>query len=186
MSSSTIASLLNALALLSPMPDDRTLLNDETGLADRYDALIEQLDQALRDTGLSLGEEAEVIAILADSFGLGEGMGIYWGALHLIEQRPPFVVFPVLRSRALHGSAGTRYWCCLLLGRQRNPDDLPLLLTLLGDETPAVRRQALHALEMLGQTTSLQSALPQIQRLLHDVDPGVRKAAQRALASMDT
>jgi hypothetical protein len=156
----------------------------KTGLADRYDALIEELSQALLHLKLSAAQEAEVVTILADSFGLGEGMGIYWGTVHLIEWRLPSVAYPVLQDKAKYGGEGSRYWCCLLLGRRRNPDDLRLLLSLLRDESPDVRRQTLHALVMLAQETPLQHALPSIQPLLDDTDPGVRKVAQRAVASM--
>lgn len=44
---STVACLLKKISALSPMPDDKALLNDETALADRYDALIEEIGQAL-------------------------------------------------------------------------------------------------------------------------------------------
>jgi hypothetical protein len=166
------------------MPNDKALLNDETDLADRYDALIEEIGQALTQETSGSAEEEKVVTILADSFGLGGGMGVYWGTLHLIEKRPSDVMYPIIQDRAVHGLPGTRYWCCFILGRRRNIDDLPLFLALLKDEIPDIRQQALDALVMLSQATSLQHALPQIQPLLGDADPEVRKAAQRALAAI--
>ncbi len=179
MSESAVAHLLSQLATLSPMPNDKALLDDETDLADRYDAFIEEIGQALAQETSGPAEEEKLVTILADSFGLGGGMGIYWGALHLIEKRLSDVMYPIAQDRAVHGLPGTRYWCCFILARRRHTDDLPLFLALLHDEIPDVREQALHAIVMLSQATSLQHVLPSIYPLLEDTDPEVRKAAQR-------
>jgi len=182
---STVACLLKKISALSPMPDDKALLNDETALADRYDALIEEIGQALTQETLGPAEEEELVTVLADSFGLGGGMGIYWGTLHLIERQPPSIMYLIIRDRVVHSLPGTRYWCSFILGRRRHIDDLPLFLALLNDEIPEVREQALHAIVMLSRATSVHHVLPSICLLLEDIDSGVRRAAQQAVASID-
>jgi hypothetical protein len=77
--SSTLGQLLNKLAAISPMPSDEALLADEGDLADRYDTLIEEISHHLSANTPDAAEEAEVVRVLADSFGLGGGMGVYWG-----------------------------------------------------------------------------------------------------------
>jgi HEAT repeat protein len=183
-SRSTISKLLGELAAISPMPSDAALLEDTEDLADRYDALIEQIGQHLTDEPLGAAEEAAVVRVLADSFGLGGGMGVYWGTLHLIERCTPSVALPIIQDRAIHGLAGSRSWCAFILGRRRDSEDLPLFLALLNDDTPEVQAQALQSLKMLSQRESLQHVLPRVYPLLEHPDPRVRKAAQSTLEAI--
>jgi HEAT repeat len=178
---SMIANLLSELTAISPMPTDAVLLEDDNDLADRYDTLIEEIRQQFSDERPSPAEEAEVVRVLADSFGLGGGMGVYWGTLHLIERCTPSIAYPVIRDRALHGLPGSRYWCSFILGRRRARDDLPLFLTLVNDDVPEVQAQALHALVMLAQAVSLTHVRASVQPLLDHPDAHVRTVAQRAL-----
>jgi hypothetical protein len=85
------------------MPSDAALLEGEHDVADRYDILIEEIGQHCTDERPSLAEEAQVVQILADAFGLGGGMGVYWGTLHLSERYTPSIAYPVIRDRVLHG-----------------------------------------------------------------------------------
>jgi hypothetical protein len=163
------------------MPSDATLLEDANNLADRYDALIEAIGHQLIEGQPGPAEEAELVRVLADSFGPGGGLGVYWGTLHLIERCTPSIAYPVIRDRAVHGHRGSRYWCCFLLGRRRDVEDVPLLLTLVNDDVPEVQAQALHALVMLSQAMSLTHIRPSVQPLLGHPEARVRKAAQGAL-----
>jgi hypothetical protein len=166
------------------MPSDVALLEDDTGIADRYDALVHEIGQQMAEEQPGPAEETELVRVLADSFGPGGGMGVYWGTLHLIERCTPGVAYPVIRDRALPGLPGSRSWCCFLLGRRRDVDDLPLFLTLMNDEVAAVQEQALRALVMLAQAVSLTHIRPSVQPLLDHPEAHVRKAAQRALEAI--
>jgi hypothetical protein len=163
------------------MPSDAALLDDDADIADRYDALIDEIGRQMAEEKPGPAEEAELVRVVADSFGPGGGMGVYWGTLHLIERCTPSIAYPVIRDRALHGLPGSRSWCCFILGRRRDSDDLPLFLTLVNDDVPEVQEQALRALVMLAQAVSLTHIRPSVQPLLDHPDARVRKAAQRAL-----
>ncbi len=121
---------------------------------------------------------------MADSFGLGGGLGTYWGTLHLIERCTPSVALPIIQDRALHGLPGSRSWCAFILGRRRNSDDLPHFLALLNDDVPEVQIQALKSLKMLSQAVPLQHILPSVYRLLEHSDPRVKKAAQSTIEAI--
>jgi hypothetical protein len=179
-----ISNLLGQLKAISPMPSDAALLEDANDPADRYDALIEEIGQLLKEDQIGSAEEAELVRVLADSFGLGGGMGIYWGTLHLIERCTPSIAHPIIQDRALHGSAGSRKWCAFLLGRRRNGDDVPLWLALVHDDQPEVQVQALNALKMLSQAASLWHILPSVYPLLEGPDPQVGKAAQHTIEAI--
>jgi hypothetical protein len=182
--SSTLSQLLNQLAAISPMPSDEALIAEEGVVADRYDAIIEEIGQQLSANTPNAAEEAEVVRVLADSFGLGGGMGIYWGTLHLIERCMPGIALPIIQDRAIHGQAGSRWWCCFILGRRRDINDLPLFLALLNDDHPEVQARALKSLAMLAQRTDLKDVRPSVSHYLEHPDAEVRKAAQRAVDSI--
>ena len=175
-----ISNLLSKLAAISPMPSDEALLEDEEDLADRYDALIEEIGHHITEEKPGPAEEAELIRVLADSFGPGGGMGIYWGTLHLIKRCTPSIALPVIQDRTIHGLPGSRSWCCYILGRRRNIEDVPLFLARLNDDIAEVQAQALQSLVMLSQAVSLKNILPSVYPLLEHPDTRVRKAAQRA------
>lgn len=181
---SMLANLLRQLTAISPMPTDAVLLEDDNDLADRYDTLIEEMSQQVSEEQPSPAEEAKMVRVLADSFGLGGGMGVYWGTLHLIERCTPSIAYPVIRDRALQGFPGSRSWCCFILGRRRDSDDIPLVLTLVNDDVAEVQVQALHALVMLAQAVPLTHMRARVQPLLDHPDVRVRKAAQSALDAM--
>lgn len=184
MDRSPVSNLLSQLSAISPMPNDATLLEDAEDLADRYDALIEEIGQHLTTEQLDPAEEAEVVGVLADSFGLGDGLGTFWGTLHLIERCTPSVALPVIQHRALHGLPGSRSWCAFILGRRRSSEDLPLFLALLNDDMPEVQLQALKSLSMLSQALPLQHVLPRVYPLLEHPNPRVRKEAQRTIEAI--
>lgn len=181
---SLISNLLSQLAAISPMPSDAALLEGTGELVDRYDALIEEIGQHLAKEQPGPAQEAAVVRVLADSFGLGGGMGVYWGTLHLIERCTPSVALPIIQDRAIQGQPGSRSWCAFILGRRRVSEDLPVFLALLSDDVPEVREQALLSLEMLSQAAPLQHILPRLYPLLKHSDPRVRKAAQSTIEAI--
>jgi HEAT repeat protein len=166
------------------MPSDEALLADEGALADRFDALIEEISHELSANTPDAAEEAEVVRVVADSFGLGGGMGVYWGTLHLIERCRPSIALPIIQDRVIHGQAGSRRWCCFILGRRRNTADLPLFLALLNDSQSEVLAQALQSLAMLAQAADLKDVRPSVSPYLEHPDAEVRKAAQRAVETI--
>jgi hypothetical protein len=168
------------------MPSDAALLEDAGDLADQYDALIEEIGQHLKEAQPGPTEEAELVRVLADSFGLGGGLGVYWGTLHLIERCTPSVTLPTIQDRAIHGLPGSRSWCGFILGRRRNSEDSPLFLALLNDDAPEVQAQALRSLKMLSQVVSLQHVLPNVHPLLEHPNPRLRKTAQSAIEAIGT
>lgn len=184
MSQSMLAQLLSKLAAISPMPSDETLLEGTAELVDQYYELIEEIGQHLTEERPAPAEEAQVVRVLADSFGPDSGLGTFWGTLHLIERCTPSIAIPILQDRALHGLPGTRVWCAFILGRRRNSEDLPLFLTLLHDNVPEVQIQALSSLVMLSQAIPLQHALPSVYPLLEHPDPRVRKEAHSAIEAI--
>jgi hypothetical protein len=183
---SAISNLLGKLVTISPMPSDAALLEDTEDLADRYDALIEEIGHRIAEEQPGPAEEAELVRVLANSFRLGGGMGIYWGTLHLIERCTPSVALPVIQDRAVHGLAGSRSWCAFILGRRRHGEDLPIFLALLDDDMAEVQVQALKSLKMLSQTMALQHLIPSVYLLLEHPDPRVRKAAQGTIEAIST
>jgi hypothetical protein len=182
--SSTLGQLLNKLAAISPMPSDEALLADEGDVADRYDTLIEEISHHLSANTPDAAEEAEVFRVLADSFGLGGGMGVYWGTLHLIERCTPSIALAIIQDRTIYGQPGSRRWCCFILGRRRNIDNLPLFLALLNDSQSEVLAQALQSLVMLAQAADLKDVRPSVSPFLEHPDAEVRKAAQRAVETI--
>ena len=121
---------------------------------------------------------------MADSFGLGEGMGIYWGTLHLLERCTPSVAYPIIQDRVVHGPPGSRKWCAFILGRHRASEDVPLLLALLHDDLPEVQAQALRSLKMLSHAVPLQHILPSVYPLREHPDPRMRKAVQSTIEAI--
>jgi HEAT repeat protein len=63
------------------------------------------------------------------------------------------------------------------LAQLRTPGELPILITQLHDESPAVRRAALQDLHRLGREA--KDAGPEVAKLLKDPDKGVRRDALR-------
>jgi len=124
---------LEQLKKLSPMPSDTFLMEEDTGaeLVDTYDKIIETLREELRNTIIEPDLEKRVVQTLCNSFGLDSGFGIYWGALHLIEQLNPILWGPIVQASAVAGGDSCRYWCCFILARRRDRDDLPIFVTLL-------------------------------------------------------
>lgn len=168
--------LLIRLERISPMPDDDSpeLTPD---LLREYEEAIRQIDQKMMSREV---RDPALLALLLASFGYGDGFGLYWATLHLLEKYPLDVLRPALREVVLHGKQGTRRWAAYMLGRIRDRDDVSILVKALLDSAEEVRYYALMALMMIGDP----SALPAMEMLLHDPVLRVRKAAERYVAEL--
>ncbi len=114
--------LLIRLERLSPMPDDDSLELTVDRLRE-YENVIRQLEETVmhekeRDPSL-------VMPLLA-SFGYGDGFGLYWATLHLLEKFPLAVLQPALREAVLNGHKGTRRWAAYMIGRLRDSNDVSI------------------------------------------------------------
>lgn len=178
MSDADVQAILDALKQMSPMPDDHVLEHDSE-LIDRYSRLIARLETAAGDQA-----EPGLIERLVNSFGLGDGFEVYWSTVHLIERYRSPTTYSVIQRGALSGAPGVRKWCCLLLGRRREPEDLEMLLACLVADEPQVVCEALQAIEMIGQRHQIKEAAARVQTLIGDPRPGVSNAAAEALQTL--
>lgn len=117
---------------------------------------------------------------------LGDGWEVYWSTLHLLEAYPDEnTLYHLIQQASGSSHPGTRKWCCLLLGRRRSLEDVPLLLERLRDAIPAVRQQALSGIGMIAQRYPLPQAIPVVRELLSDEDKAIQKYAAKILAQLD-
>ncbi|MGH2536538.1 MAG: HEAT repeat domain-containing protein [Candidatus Promineifilaceae bacterium] len=171
--SQSITELIDALASISPMPDDDS--PDMTLERVRaYESLLASVEDLI-DAAPSEMAPRMIDAVLG-SFGPGLGFELYWTALFVLEKFPLKDLRPRLHQALRSGRPGVRKWSAYMLGRQRNKDDTPVLIAALSDPEPIVRSEALIALTMIGDI----SALPAVQRLRDDPSEDVRKMASRA------
>lgn len=104
---------------------------------------------------------------------------MYWSVLHGIERFPQEQeAYALIQQATESPNPGTRKWCCLLLGRRRNLDDLPFFLKRLQDDISEVRYQSLQGISMLLQDYSFPQVLPEVIPLLHDKDERIREIAR--------
>jgi HEAT repeat protein len=166
------------------MPSDEELLaKPEEGKRrlDTYVELIGAIQQAIQ---VDFPKEA-VTALLA-SFGIGDGFGIYWTTLHLVESFPDEeVLYSLVQQGSTSLNPGTRKWCCYLLGRRHNINDLPFLLDRLNDEVPDVREAALcYGIAMLAQVHKLPQALPAVAQMINDEQETICECAKEVMATL--
>jgi hypothetical protein len=169
--------LIQTLEKLSPMPpDDSPQLTVER--LDSYGEVIAQIDETVH------GSEAErdiwFIKPLIRSFGYGDAYESYWPVIHILEKYPSDILRPALREAVQTGEPGARMWCAYMLGRQRNPEDVPVLIAALQDPEYKVRYNALGALAMIGDL----SAKPAMETLLNDSVEEVRKEAKECVDAL--
>jgi HEAT repeat protein len=161
------------------MPDDLEL-EQHLDQIDAYAGLIETI-------GREVGERFDpaVVRALTYSFGLGDGFEVYWTTLHLIERFSGHqTTYALIQEAVAQGAAGVRKWGCFMLGRRRNPTDLPVLLSRLADPEPRVVVEALRAIERIAQEHDIAEAIPAVQPLIAHACPDIAIAAHEALASL--
>lgn len=178
MSEMELRAHLRALSKMSPMPDD-DVLEGAPEQIDQYASLLEAIQQ-------EIGSHFDpvVVEALVGSFGVGDGFEVYWSTVHLIEKFRNVSTYAVLRKEAIDGPAGVRKWCCLMLGRRRDPEDLPILLSCLHDSEPRVVHEALRAIRMIAQVHRIPEAIPQVQGLVDNPNASLATAAQDALKAL--
>jgi hypothetical protein len=169
--------LIEALELLSPMPPDESpRLNAE--LLFKYGEIVDQIDELVRYS--DIGRDLRFIEPLIRSFGYGHAHEAYWPVVHILEKYPLDNLRPALRMAIQTGERGSRMWVALMIGRQRNFEDVPLLIDALEDPEHRVRYNALIALSMIGDL----SALSAMKSLLCDPIEEVRKMASESIESL--
>lgn len=169
--------LIEVLDNLSPMPPD----NSPELTAERLDRYCEVITRVYEMLGsCETDRDTRLIEPLIRSFGYGNAYEGYWPVIHSLEMYPAEVLRPALRKALESGGAGARMWCAYMLGRQRNPEDVPVLTAALHDSEPMVRHNALKALAMVGEL----SARPAMEALLEDPVEEVRKMAREAIEAL--
>jgi hypothetical protein len=138
-----------ALEFLSnnqPMPDDNLLTKD---VIDRYDQVRKWfLDNPDRDC----------IPLFLNSFGDGDGLGVYQLIGNVIRKFSSQEVVPHLISALSSKSPSVRYWSAQIAARFPEKELIEPLVKLLDDEDFGIRYMAVVALEQIGGE-SVQVAL---------------------------
>jgi hypothetical protein len=162
--------LLNRIAVLSPMPAD----DDPSLTVDRlqsYDEVIQRVHLYLGQQVTSLDQR--LIGALINSFGYGDAYEAYWSTVHALEKYPIDQLRIPLHDALRKGPIGARMWSAIMLGRQRNPNDLPLLISALWDSAPRVRYNTLVAIAKLNDPRAAVA----VEGLFNDPDEAVQKKA---------
>ncbi|HEU5230534.1 MAG TPA: HEAT repeat domain-containing protein [Ktedonobacteraceae bacterium] len=178
MLSPRLTALVAELQSISPMPDDETLnkLPDDNDPLEKLQHILTTLRKELQSH-----YPVELIPFFLNVFGVGDGNGVFWSMLHLIEQCPHLEdAYPLIQQATKSANAGTRKWCCFLLGRRRQKEDEPFLVARLQDEIAQVRAAALVSIIMLSQHYTMKHHLPLIEPLLQDKDKEVSATASDA------
>lgn len=169
--------LLQILAEISPMPadDDPTL---STHRLQRYSEAVERVHSLLNSN--ETVREQRLLDALMNSFGYGDAYELYWSTLHALEMFPLDMLRLALRHAIINAGPGARLWSAIMLGRQRNPDDLSLLIDSLSDAAHMVRYNALAAIGMIGNP----SALDAVKSLVNDPVKEVQIKARETVTKL--
>ena len=132
--SNHVEDIISQLRNLSPMPEDSEVTGEQLT---KYDSLVNMLAQY---------EDRRCIKPLIESFGYGNGHGVYWSVVHLLERFTVQEIDPILLEGLHNHNPGTRMWSALMLGRSENRSAVPDLLRLLDDNKELVRAEAIIAL----------------------------------------
>lgn len=169
---------IDALRAMSPLPDE--------GSPQSTSALIVEYAALLGAIGQEVGTEFDpnVVDAVLHSFGMGDGSGTYWTAVHLIERSGNAAIYPLIRNAVVVGSPGMRVWGCILLSRNDSHEDLPLFLSCLHDAEPRVIYEALRGIRRIAEVYPAPEAIPAVERLIDHPRVDVARAAQAALAAL--
>jgi len=174
----SLSACLRALAQVSPMPDD-PVLEQHPDQIDAYADLLETI-------GRQVGERFDpaVARALLSSFGIGDGFEVYWTTLHLIERFRGPQTYALIQEAVAQGAPGSRKWGCFMLGRRRDPADLPVLIGRLNDPEPRVVVEALRAIGLIAQRHTIAEAIPAVQSLTSHPRPDIANAAHEVVAAL--
>jgi hypothetical protein len=160
------------------MPSDAVLETDPERI-ERYVALLQAIED---DRGASQQPlDCRLVAAVIAAFGPGDGFEAYWSAVHLIESAHCAETEHLIRQGLTSDSVGTRKWCSLLVGRKRDPADVPLLLARLADPETVVVAAGLHALHMIACDHPIPEAATSVSALTVHPDPQIARTAQETL-----
>jgi HEAT repeat protein len=160
--------LLSELKNISPMPDDVEL----------NEAILKKYEKLIRD--IILLKDPRFITPLVNSFGYGEGFGLYWSVLHFLEEFTVEQVDPILIKCLRFGEKGPKMWAAYMLGRSRNTDAVNILINLLNDENELTRVNTAIALGMIGESKVRHF----LEKSLNDPSERVRDAVKKALENL--
>jgi hypothetical protein len=173
-----VKELVESLRAISPLPDEEdSAMTDE--LIKQYCDLVKELEVIFKQRGVGPAD-AWIIAPLISSFSTDTAFGCAWTVRRLLERFLPTILRPELRRGLESGKRGARVWCAYLLGVQRDPADVPVLVAGLHDPEEEVRLNCVTALGMIGD----HSAIPAMEELLKDPSAEVRKEASSAIGSI--
>lgn len=180
-----IHKLLTELNSIAPLPKDEDLDGDRgQKLLQQYERIISELEDELKIhdvSQLDSGDLYDIISSLLASFSIGDGYGVYWETLHILESLGDVIYTFIYLSIENSINPGTRGWCCYLLGRRRNIIDLSYLLRCLKDSDHFVQKQALLAIYMLSQKNNVSDAISSIEALSLSDDLEIQSEAQNVL-----
>lgn len=172
-----VSNLINRLSKLSPMPDD-----DDPALTaerlDNYSDITIEIYNFLKQPERE--KDPKLIKALILSFGYGDGNEVYWTTISALEKFPLEVLHPALVEFLEIGERGARMGCAKILGRVRDPRDVPVLCKALSDAETQVRINTLEALTLIGD----MAAEEPMKKLLGDADEEVKKYAQVCLDAL--
>lgn len=183
MSLTHLRTLLDALRSISPLPDDEALANAPE-LIDQYAELLRGIAEDI-DTQFV----PEAVASVLQSFGVGDGYGAYWTAVHFIERGGGDAIYPLVRDAVRTGAPGTRKWGCLLLARRRDPQNLQLFLGCLADPETEVVAEAVGGIRLLALANRIpasvaQDIVPRLRPLLSHPREAIAVEARDVLNAM--
>jgi hypothetical protein len=157
-----ISNILDELVALFPMPDDAetteaSLSHDFVHLqsiidrGETYDTIIKRIRSEVIVLSLTVLERQRLVQCILQLFGLGEGEGIFWDGMRLIEtiaQEHEEEVFEEISQGLQSNRAGVRAWSAILIGRRGVSGDIIELNPLVYDPEPEVQIEAIRAIAM--------------------------------------
>jgi HEAT repeat protein len=120
------------------------------------------------------------VPLLLNSFGYGDGHGVYQLVEDAIIRHPERIVIPALIKGLRNRSGSVRYWNAQIAANYRHPELIPPLAEVMQDGNLDERIASVTALEVIG-TSEARKVLE--NSLKTDIEPEVRDAIQEALGS---
>ena len=156
---------LNFLKIHQPMPDDRHLDKN----------LIDQYDEARKC--FLYAPAVECIPLFLNSFGIGNGLGVYQLIDDVLKKYNRDEVVPHLRTSLNSKHEGVRYWSAQIASNFPSAELIKPLKNLLRDNNRDIRYATITALEQIGgdivkdflETHLIAESDEEIKELVKDV-----------------